>query len=244
MAVVKPYSDREGGKKEQVRDMFNNISKRYDLLNHLLSMGIDKSWRKKSISLLKQDQPKKILDVATGTGDFALESLSLKPEQVIGIDISEKMLEQGNLKIEKRGLQATVKLEKGDSENISYPENSFDAITVGFGVRNFEDLNQGLKEMFRVLNPNGKLVVLEFSKPQKFPFKQVYQLYFTKILPTIGALISKDKRAYSYLHESVNAFPEGIEFINKMEYCGFLEVQQLRLMGGIASIYVGKKQGA
>jgi len=241
MAEVKPYSDQEGGKKEQVRSMFNNISKRYDFLNHFLSMGIDRLWRKKSISYLESIHPKKILDVATGTGDFAIESLSLKPDSVIGIDISELMLEVGIKKMKSKGFSDIIKLEVGDSENLNFEDNTFDAITVGFGVRNFEDLPKGLSEMNRVLVKNGKLVVLEFSKPQNFPIKQIYGLYFAKILPFIGSVVSKDKRAYSYLHESVDAFPEGDKFIDIMKECGFEDVEQKRLFNGIASIYVGKK---
>ncbi len=242
MAEVKPYENQEAGKKEQVRTMFNNISSNYDFLNHFLSLGIDKLWRKKSVSLLKADQPKRILDVATGTGDFAIESLKLKPESIIGVDISELMLEEGKKKMVKKGFDDVISMEVGDSENLRFEDNSFDAITVGFGVRNFENLEKGMKEMCRVLRKDGKLVVLEFSKPHSFPFKQIYNLYFTRILPFIGRSISKDKRAYSYLHESVNAFPEGPDFLQIMEKCGFQDGSQTRLFNGIASIYVGKKK--
>ncbi|HAW51887.1 MAG TPA: bifunctional demethylmenaquinone methyltransferase/2-methoxy-6-polyprenyl-1,4-benzoquinol methylase UbiE [Flavobacteriales bacterium] len=238
---VKPYTDKELGKKEQVRLMFNNISGRYDFLNHFLSLGIDRIWRKKAISLLKKENPRKILDVATGTGDFAIQSLSLNPEQVTGIDISEKMLEVGKVKIQKKGLQDKVTLQVGDSENLTFDENYFDAATVGFGVRNFENLEKGLKEVRRVLKPGGKFVILEFSKPRAFPFKQVYYFYFTKILPVIGSSVSKDNRAYSYLHESVDSFPEGDDFLGILESCGFTETSRITLMNGIASIYVGKK---
>lgn len=240
MQEVKPY-EKEGGKKEQVRTMFNNISRRYDFLNHFLSLGIDNMWRKKSIKLLRDVNPKVILDVATGTGDFAIASLKLKPESVTGIDISEKMLEMGVEKMKKKGLDKIIKLQKGDSENLAFEDNTFDAITVGFGVRNFENLKKGLSEMRRVLRNEGKLVVLEFSKPNSFPFKQIYNLYFTRILPVIGAAVSNDKRAYSYLHESVEAFPEGEHFLSIMKETGFKEVSQQRLMNGIASIYIGKK---
>ena len=238
---VKPYSDKELSKKEEVRLMFNNISGRYDFLNHFLSMGIDRMWRKKAIAFLKEDSPKKILDVATGTGDFAIQSLSLKPEHVTGIDISEKMLEVGEVKIAKKGLSVQISLEVGDSENLSFKNDEFDAATVGFGVRNFENLEKGLKEVHRVLKPRAKFVILEFSKPSSFPFKQIYYFYFTKILPFIGSSVSKDKRAYSYLHESVDSFPEGENFLKILESCGFKETSQLKLMNGIASIYVGKK---
>lgn len=238
---VKPYTDKELGKKEQVRLMFNNISGRYDFLNHFLSLGIDRLWRKKAIAILKKDHPKNILDVATGTGDFAIQSLSLNPEHVTGIDISEMMLEVGIKKIAKKGLQDLVTLQVGDSENLSFEENYFDAATVGFGVRNFENLEKGLKEVQRVLKPGGKFVILEFSKPSSFPFKQIYYFYFTKILPLIGSSVSKDKRAYSYLHESVGTFPEGDDFLGILESCGFNETYKIKLMNGIASIYVGKK---
>lgn len=241
MKEVKPYTNQESGKKEQVRKMFNNISDRYDFLNHFLSLGIDRNWRKKSVKLLMNDKPKKILDVATGTGDFALASLRLNPESVVGIDISENMLEVGNKKIKSKGLENIVSLRLGDSENLKFEDNSFDAITVGFGVRNFENLKKGLDEMYRVLKDNGKLVVLEFSKPDTFPVKQIYSLYFTKILPAIGSLLSKDKRAYSYLHESVDAFPEGKDFIKILSDCGYKNLNQYKLLNGIASIYVGKK---
>ena len=241
MAEVKPYTDKEGGKKEQVRNMFNNISHRYDFLNHFLSLGIDRLWRKKSIALLKEDMPKKILDVATGTGDFAIESLRIHPQEVVGVDISELMLEEGRKKIREKGYDHTIRLEVGDSENLGFNDNTFDAITVGFGVRNFENLEKGIGEMYRVLADNGKLVVLEFSKPHTFPVKQVYNFYFRRILPFIGSVVSKDKRAYSYLHESVEAFPEGEKFLEILRQEGFSEVRQERLFNGIASIYIGKK---
>jgi len=238
---VTPYSNKELSKKEEVRLMFNNIASRYDFLNHFLSLGIDRLWRKKAISLLKNDSPKKILDVATGTGDFAIQSLSLNPDHITGIDISDKMLDVGNVKLVKKGLENKIKLQVGDSENLSFEDNYFDAATVGFGVRNFENLEKGLKEVQRVLKPSAKFVILEFSKPSSFPFKQIYYFYFTKILPFIGSSVSKDKRAYSYLHESVNTFPEGNDFLKILGSCGFKETSQIKLMNGIASIYVGKK---
>lgn len=239
--AVKPYGDANMGKKEEVALMFDNISHNYDFLNHLLSLGIDKRWRKKAVALLKKDNPQKILDVATGTGDFAIESLSLKPEKIIGIDISNKMLAVGRKKIEKKGWQDTIELLHGDSENLSFEDESFNAITVGFGVRNFENLDKGLSEMHRALKYKGKLIVLEFSKPSQFPIKQIYNFYFAKILPKIGSTISKDSRAYTYLHESVVAFPEGDAFLDKMTKVGFREVSQIKLMNGVASIYIGEK---
>ena len=238
---VKPYGDARMGKKEEVALMFDNISHNYDFLNHLLSFGIDKRWRKKAVALLKKDNPQHILDVATGTGDFAIESLSLNPKKIIGIDISNKMLDVGRVKMKKNGWQHIIELLSGDSENLSFEKETFNAITVGFGVRNFENLDKGLSEMYRVLKGKGKLVVLEFSKPSQFPIKQVYDVYFAKILPKIGSVISKDKRAYTYLHESVVAFPEGSSFLQRMTQAGFKNVSQTKLMAGIASIYIGEK---
>ena len=240
MTVV-PYKEEKSGKKEQVAQMFNNISKRYDFLNHFLSMGIDIAWRKKAIRLLKDDAPKVILDVATGTGDFAIESLRLKPEKVMGIDISEGMLEVGKEKMKKKGLDSIITLQKGDSENIPFEDNTFDAVIVAFGVRNFENLQEGLMNMHRVLKPGAKAVILEFSKPSKFPFKQLYNFYFNFILPKIGRSISKDDSAYRYLPESVQAFPDGDRFLEIMKNSGFKETQCKSLTFGISSIYTGRK---
>jgi len=182
MTVI-PYKESKEGKKEQVADMFDNISHKYDLLNHLLSVGIDIRWRKKAIKLLRPYSPKRILDIATGTGDLAIEALQLNPEKVIGIDISEGMLDVGRKKISKRGLEEKIELQGGDSENLSFSDNKFDAVIVAFGVRNFENLEKGLSEMIRVIKSGGHAVILEFSKPQAFPFKQIYQFYFNWILP-------------------------------------------------------------
>lgn len=240
MTVI-PYKEQSGGKKEQVATMFNNISKKYDFLNHFLSLGIDIIWRKKSIKLLKELQPKVILDIATGTGDFAIEALSLKPTKIIGIDISEGMLAVGKEKIKNKGLDHIITLQLGDSENLIFDDNYFDAYTVGFGVRNFENLEKGLAEMLRVLKPNGRAVILEFSKPKKFPVKQLYHFYFNRILPSIGNLISKDNAAYTYLPESVNAFPEGEEFIKILNKLGYKNVKAIPLLFGISSIYTATK---
>jgi len=240
MTVI-PYKEQQGGKKEQVATMFNNISKKYDFLNHFLSLGIDILWRKKSIKLLKPHQPKVMLDIATGTGDFALEALSLKPTKIIGIDISEGMLAVGKDKIKAKGVDSIIDLQLGDSENLPFDNDYFDAYTVGFGVRNFENLEKGLTEMLRVLKPNGKAVILEFSKPKKFPIKQVYNFYFNNILPGIGKLVSKDNAAYTYLPESVNAFPEGEEFVQILSKLGYKEIKNMPLMFGIASIYYASK---
>ncbi len=240
MTVI-PYKEQTTGKKEQVATMFNNISKKYDFLNHFLSLGIDILWRKKAIKLLKPYQPKVMLDIATGTGDFALEALALNPEKVIGIDISEGMLAVGKEKMKQRKVDNIITLQLGDSENLSFENDYFDAYTAGFGVRNFENLEKGLAEMLRVLKPNGKAVILEFSKPKKFPIKQLYNFYFNNILPGIGKLVSKDNAAYTYLPESVNAFPEGDDFLVILNQLGYKNAKAIPLMFGIASIYTASK---
>ncbi|MBT1702791.1 bifunctional demethylmenaquinone methyltransferase/2-methoxy-6-polyprenyl-1,4-benzoquinol methylase UbiE [Chryseosolibacter indicus] len=240
MAVL-PYKQDQAGKKQQVAKMFDNISHRYDFLNHFLSLGIDKGWRKKAINTLRAIRPKVILDVATGTGDFALQALSLNPEKVIGVDISEGMLEVGRKKIQKLGLSHIVELKGGDSENLGFEENKFDAVTVAFGVRNFENLEKGLTEIHRVLKSEGMIVVLEFSRPRAFPFKQVYSFYFKHILPKVGRLISKDSAAYTYLPESVEAFPDGEAFQNILTKVGFKDTTCRPLTFGISTIYTGRK---
>ena len=240
MTVV-PYKQQAGSKKEQVAQMFNRISKRYDFLNHFLSLGIDISWRKKAIKLLEPQSPKHILDIATGTGDFAIQAMSLNPEKIVGIDISQGMLEIGRQKISKKGLQEKINLQLGDSENLEFNDNNFDAVIVSFGVRNFEDLNRGLKEMYRVLKPNGNAVILEFSKPQEFPFKQIYGWYFKNVLPRIGRMVSKDKSAYRYLPESVEQFPSGQGFIDKLKAVGFKNCICKKVTFGVSSIYMAKK---
>ena len=238
---VKPYNSVED-KKEQVSKMFNRIAPYYDFLNRLLSLGIDVQWRKKAIRQLESAQPKLILDVATGTADLALESVrTLNPEKVIGVDISTEMLDIGRSKIKKRGLSTIIELKEGDSENLPFEDNTFDAITVAFGVRNFENLEKGLSEMRRVLKDGGKLIVLEFSKPSLFPFKQVFQFYFKYMLPLIGKLTSKDPRAYKYLYESVQAFPDGERFMNILAKTGYKSNQCKPLTLGICSIYSGEK---
>jgi len=239
--TVVPYQKSEEGKKKQVAQMFNNISRKYDFLNHLLSLGIDKVWRSKAIKLLKDLKPKKILDIATGTGDFAIEALKLNPEKVIGVDISEGMLEVGRVKMEQKGFSDKIELRLGDSENLDFEENFFDAVIVAFGVRNFENLEKGLNSMRRVLRDKGRLVVLEFSLPQKFPMKQLYNLYFKFILPVIGRIVSKDMSAYTYLPASVNAFPYGDEFLNILQKVGYKKYECIPLTFGICSIYIAEK---
>ena len=240
MTTVTPYNQTES-KKAQVAEMFNNISQRYDLLNHILSMGIDILWRRKAIKLLQEVKPDTVLDVATGTGDFAIEALRLKPSKITGIDISKGMLDMGKIKMKDKGYDSKIEMLLGDSENLPFNDNMFDAINVGFGVRNFENLEKGITEMRRVLSEKGKVAILEFSKPRKFPIKQFYNFYFLNVLPAIGKLISKDPRAYTYLPESVKAFPDGEDFVSIMQKCGYKEVKQIPLTFGIASIYIGKK---
>jgi len=240
--TITTYQDNDATKKQQVADMFNNISKTYDFLNHFLSLGIDIIWRKKAINELKKDQPKLILDVATGTGDFAFEALTiLKPEKIIGVDISQGMLDIAQQKITKRNLGAQFEVKLGDSEKLPFEADIFDAVTVAYGVRNFENLETGLADIQRVLKPGGKAVVLEFSKPKVFPVKQLYKFYFNYITPGIGKLFSKDARAYTYLPESVAAFPDGEKFIVLMHKAGFKNTKCRPLAFGICSIYTGVK---
>ncbi|MEO9258404.1 MAG: bifunctional demethylmenaquinone methyltransferase/2-methoxy-6-polyprenyl-1,4-benzoquinol methylase UbiE [Crocinitomicaceae bacterium] len=239
--IVKPYGDSEKSKKQEVQEMFNNISKRYDLLNHLLSMGIDKSWRKKAVRLLKPFAPKDILDIATGTGDFAIALLKLNPNKLVGVDISEGMLAKGQEKLKRKKLENKITLQLGDSEQLPFEDASFDAITVGFGVRNFENLEKGLGDMLRVLRPSGTVAILEFSKPKKFPVKQYFAFHSKYIIPFVGKMVSKDKAAYTYLPDSVAAFPEGENFVNIMKKVGYSSVSAHIVSGGIATIYLGKK---
>lgn len=240
--TVTPYQNQQGTKKEQVADMFNNISKTYDFLNHFMSLGIDIIWRKKAINELKNDKPQLILDVATGTGDFAFEALGiLKPKKIIGVDISQGMLDIADQKIAKRGLSDKFEVKLGDSEKLPFEANEFDAVTVAYGVRNFENLETGLADIHRVLKPGGKAVVLEFSKPKAFPVKQLYAFYFNYVTPGIGKLFSKDARAYTYLPESVAAFPDGEAFTGLMQKAGFKNTKSRPLAFGICSIYTGIK---
>lgn len=242
--MVNPYSI-DGSKKDQVSQMFDNIAGSYDFLNHFLSLGIDKLWRNKMISELAAVNPKLVLDVATGTGDVAIESfkqLHSKDLKIIGVDISPKMLAVGREKILQRKMSPNITLTDGDSENLAFPDNKFDAITVAYGVRNFENLERGLSEMQRVLKPGGKLMVLEFSKPTGFPVKQAFNLYFEHILPTIGKITSKDNRAYKYLFESVQVFPSGDAFVKILDKLGYTKTSCQPLSFGICSLYVAYKQ--
>ncbi|CAM3890949.1 bifunctional demethylmenaquinone methyltransferase/2-methoxy-6-polyprenyl-1,4-benzoquinol methylase UbiE [Flavobacterium branchiophilum] len=238
---ITPYKNSDKGKKEQVAQMFDNISGNYDNLNRVISFGIDVKWRKKVLQLVQNKQPKSILDIATGTGDLALLMSDTAAEKIIGIDISAGMLEVGKQKVADRNLQSKIELQLGDSEKMPFPDNSFDAITVAFGVRNFENLEQGLSEILRVLKPNGIFVILETSVPEKTPFKQGYQFYSKNILPLIGKLFSKDNSAYGYLSESAAFFPYGEKLNNILRKIGFIEVQALPQTFGVATIYSASK---
>jgi len=238
---VKPYREKSDSKKIQVKHMFNHIARRYDFLNHFLSIGIDRCWRKRAVNMLKEKKNAFILDVATGTADLAIKAYkALNPHRIIGIDISEKMLEIGRQKIKRKKIDK-IDLLYGDSENLKFDENTFDAAMVAFGVRNFENLERGLSEIHRVLKPDGKFVILEFSRPLIFPVRQLYGFYFKKILPAIGRCFSNDAFAYTYLPESVFDFPERDDFMNYLYKTGFINGYRISLTFGIASIYVVSK---
>ncbi|RXJ46077.1 bifunctional demethylmenaquinone methyltransferase/2-methoxy-6-polyprenyl-1,4-benzoquinol methylase UbiE [Gelidibacter gilvus] len=239
---VKPYKDSQLNKKEQVTKMFDTISKEYDGLNRVISFGIDVKWRKKVVAIIAKTQPKRILDIATGTGDLAINLAETDAEEIIGLDISDGMLEVGRKKITDKKLDNKIKMTLGDSENLPFEDNSFDAITVAFGVRNFEDLEKGLSEILRVLKPNGTFVILETSVPIKTPFKQGYKFYSKYILPTIGKVFSKDRVAYSYLSESASVFPYGEALNNILRQIGFTNVKDLPQTFGVATIYTATKQ--
>ena len=229
-------------RKQDVRSMFDSIAWRYDFLNHFLSFGTDFFWRRKAINeIAKRLTPVTILDVATGTCDLAIASLRLKPEKVVGVDISQRMLEEGRKKIYRKGLQDIIELSLADSEELPFEDSSFDTVMVAFGVRNFENPENGIAEMHRVLKPGGVLMVLEFSSPTKFPFKTIYKIYFHSVLPFFGRLFSKDKSAYTYLPDSVSKFPVGQEFISLLDKAGFNSLSHRPLTGGVASIYIGNK---
>ncbi|MAC85399.1 MAG: bifunctional demethylmenaquinone methyltransferase/2-methoxy-6-polyprenyl-1,4-benzoquinol methylase UbiE [Flavobacteriales bacterium] len=239
--TVKPYKESSLSKKEQVATMFDNIAGNYDFLNHFLSLGIDIFWRKRLVRKLQKQKPQNILDVATGTADLAIAMMKIKPFNVVGIDISNGMLEVGRKKIKQQDLEKTIQLQQADSEDLPFKDATFDAVTVSFGARNFENLQKGLSEMARVLKPGGKIYILEFSKPTLFPFKQLYDFYFKFVLPLIGKLLSKDNAAYTYLPESVKAFPHGKELNSIIENCGYTNAKNHPLTMGIASIYTAQK---
>ena len=239
---ITPYKDSELGKKEQVAQMFDTISENYDGLNRVISFGIDVKWRKKVLKLVSDKNPKTVLDIATGTGDLALLMTKTSAEKIIGLDISAGMLEVGRKKIEAKNLSSKIEMLLADSENMPFENNTFDAITVAFGVRNFETLEKGLSEILRVLKPNGIFVILETSVPEKTPFKQGYQFYSKNILPLIGKLFSKDNSAYQYLSDSASVFPYGEALNNILRKIGFIEVQAMPQTFGVATIYSASKK--
>jgi demethylmenaquinone methyltransferase/2-methoxy-6-polyprenyl-1,4-benzoquinol methylase len=237
--IVKPYKT-DKGKKDQVKQMFNKIAKRYDLLNHTLSLGMDFVWRRKAIKKITNN-PKEILDIATGTADFAISAAKHTDANITGIDISDRMINIGEKKIIKKDLKNRIKLSIADSENLPFDKSSFDAITAGFGVRNFENLEKGLNEIYRVTKKDGFVVILEPSTPEIFPLKQIFRFYFNTILPKIGTLLSDDKSAYTYLPNSVKNFPNGKEFIKILDNIGFRKTSYFPLTFGIVSLYVAIK---
>lgn len=241
MSKIKPYKDSDLGKKEQVTKMFDTISGDYDGLNRVISFGIDVKWRKKVVKLVAETNPKSVLDIATGTGDLAIALEKTNAEKIIGLDISSGMLAIGKQKVTKKGLDNTIELVLGDSENMPFDDNSFDAITVAFGIRNFETLEKGLAEILRVLKPNGTFVILETSMPTKFPYLQGYKFYTKNILPLIGKLFSKDKSAYKYLCESASIFPYGETLNNILRKIGFISVEDFPQTFGVATIYRSSK---
>lgn len=241
MSKVKPYKDSDLGKKKQVTKMFDTISGEYDGLNRVISFGIDVKWRKKVVNIVKESSPNTILDIATGTGDLAIALASTNATNIIGLDISSGMLEIGKQKVTKKGLENRIEMVWGDSESMPFEDNTFDAITVAFGIRNFETLENGLKEILRVLKPGGRFVILETSVPTKTPYKQGYGFYTKYILPIIGRVFSKDKNAYRYLSESASVFPHGEALNNILRKIGFISVEDFPQTFGVATIYVSSK---
>lgn len=237
---IKPYNSGEKGK--QVEEMFNNIAPTYDTLNHRLSWDIDKGWRKKAIAQLQPFSPRHILDIATGTGDFAiLAARMLTPEKLIGADISEGMMDIGRQKVKRVRLEQIISFEKEDCLQLSYPENSFDAVTAAFGIRNFPDLDRGLKEIFRVLKPGGHLSIVELTSPVAFPMKQLFKVYSHTVLPIYGRLVSRDDSAYHYLTATIEAFPQGEQMVGILKKAGFSEARFERLTFGICTMYLATK---
>ena len=239
--TVTPYKDPSSSKKEQVTQMFDEISNKYDTLNRVISLGIDQSWRRKVVKIASKTAPQRVLDIATGTGDLAIALKKTNATQIIGLDISPGMLAIGKDKVKALSLDKTITMVLGDSENLSYEDNYFDLVTVAFGVRNFENLEKGLGELFRVLRPQGKLIILETSVPTKFPFKQGYHIYSGLIVPLVGRIFSRDQRAYQYLSDSAAAFPYGDLFNNILRKIGFIEVKDNPQTLGVASIYCATK---
>jgi len=239
---ITPYDSDEDSKKAQVTSMFDKVAPYYDFLNRLLSLRVDVLWRKKALRMLKKNNPKNILDIATGTADLAIMSTKIwSPEKIIGLDISKEMLRVGQTKVDKKDLTSIISLEQGDSENLRFNDGSFDTVMAAFGVRNFENLERGLSEMNRVLQKNGTCMILEFSKPKIFPLKQIFNAYFKYILPVIGKLTSKDPKAYEYLYESVQVFPDYDNFASILKKTGFVDITYKPLSFGICTIYLAKK---
>jgi demethylmenaquinone methyltransferase/2-methoxy-6-polyprenyl-1,4-benzoquinol methylase len=237
--MIKPPVGQVEGKKHHIETMFDAVAHRYDFLNRAFSLGIDKLWRRNAINILQKTGAKHILDVATGTADLAIAAMRVQPEHITGVDISEGMLALGRKKIAERGLTQTISLQQADSENLPFADASFEAVMVSFGVRNFENLQAGLKEMRRVLKPNGIVIILEFSKPQTFPIKQLFNFYFHRILPPIGSKVSGVDGAYQYLNESAMEFPDGEKFLEQMKQAGFSQLKRTPQTFGIATIYTG-----
>jgi len=240
LSSLKPYNTGKS-KKEEVAEMFNNISPSYDFLNRFLSMGVDTGWRKKTVNAVSELMPKRILDVATGTGDLAIAMSRTTATEIVGCDISEGMMEVGRKKVAKKGLSNLIKFKLGDSEGLPFEDNSFDAATIAFGIRNFQNPQQGLEDIYRVLRPGGKVFVLEFSNPEEFPGKQFFNFHFKFIMPFWGRLISKDSSAYSYLPDSIRAFPHGKAFLDLMAAAGFHNNTAKKFTFGVASLYIGEK---
>ena len=241
MTTNHPPIGEVDGKAEAVEDMFDAVAPRYDLLNRVLSAGIDRYWRSRAVRMLSDEQPRRVLDVATGTADLAIKiERTLHPRETIGIDLSTEMLDRGRAKVEQKGLSPRISLRKADAADLPFADASFDAAFVAFGVRNFEDLDAGLGDIRRVLRPSGALVVLEFSSPRAFPIKQVYDWYSRRVLPRIGGLLSPDQGAYEYLPNSVAAFPDGTDFLRRMRSAGFADLEWTPLTFGIASLYKGR----
>lgn len=241
-ATVLPDASASGSKKEQVAEMFNNIAGNYDFLNHFLSLGIDRTWRNKAIAVVAAKNPAAILDVATGTGDLAITAAKkIAGAQITGVDIASQMLEEGRKKINAQLLDARIEMRLGDSESLPFENATYDAVMCAYGVRNFENLAAGLREMQRIMKPGGQLAILEFSRPASFPFKQLYGFYFRFILPAVGRIVSKHSRAYTYLPESVNAFPDGQRFCDILTECGFTNAKARPLTMGVTTLYTANK---
>ena len=236
-----PPVGEQRGKKEQIEAMFDAIAPKYDLLNRVLSAGIDQRWRTRVVEILREHRPRRILDVATGTADVAIKAAGIGPERIVGVDIAENMLEVGREKVRRQGLEHLITLQQADSARLPFSDRQFDAVTVAFGVRNFEDLHRGLSEMRRVLREGGTAVILEFSQPEAFPIKQLYRVYSRHLLPLIGTVVSRDRGAYHYLPESVAAFPSGKEFLARMREAGYTDLSWEPQTFGIASIYTGRR---